>query len=165
MKTLYKKLDIKYFHDVKSGKKPFEFRLNDCDYQVGDVVVFLAYAGKESAEEHCVDEGYVWTQHLFEEGYDVWENCDEELADTITVTITCMLSDLEVNEGLDFMDNNPKICLFEDNALTLMRIAFRKGWDYNYFRENLEDYFKANRLPSGYVTFGTKINKPSVSWA
>ena len=32
-----------YFDDVKSGKKPFEIRVNDRDYQVGDILVLEEY--------------------------------------------------------------------------------------------------------------------------
>ena len=43
MKTHELKLEIKYFDDVKSGKKNFEIRKNDRDFQVGDILELKAY--------------------------------------------------------------------------------------------------------------------------
>ena len=40
MKVHKLKLKELYFEDVNSGKKPFEIRLNDRDYQVGDLIEF-----------------------------------------------------------------------------------------------------------------------------
>lgn len=40
MKVHSLKLDIKYCDDVLSGKKSFEVRKNDRDFQVGDLIKF-----------------------------------------------------------------------------------------------------------------------------
>lgn len=37
------KLWTQYFDDVASGVKTFEVRYNDCDYQVGDVLLLREY--------------------------------------------------------------------------------------------------------------------------
>jgi len=37
------KLDVKYFDDVKSGKKNFEIRNNDRDFQIGDILELKAF--------------------------------------------------------------------------------------------------------------------------
>ncbi len=35
----HKKIKAKYFEKVMTGKKPYELRINDCDYRVGDFIV------------------------------------------------------------------------------------------------------------------------------
>lgn len=53
MKTIHIKIAPKYFDDVNSGRKPFECRVNDRDYQVGDTLVMrewlpgVEYTGRE----------------------------------------------------------------------------------------------------------------------
>lgn len=42
MKTHELKLDIKYFNDVKSGKKNFEIRKNDRDFRLRDNLKLIA---------------------------------------------------------------------------------------------------------------------------
>lgn len=37
MKVHKKKLDFQFHKPVETGKKPFEVRINDCDYQEGDM--------------------------------------------------------------------------------------------------------------------------------
>lgn len=39
MKIISKKLQQPYFNDVSSGLKKFELRKDDCDYQVGDILI------------------------------------------------------------------------------------------------------------------------------
>lgn len=54
MKLHEKKLYIDYAEAKCKGEKPFEIRLNDCDYQVGDLVhytvVGLSNAEKRTAQ-------------------------------------------------------------------------------------------------------------------
>lgn len=42
-KDHFLKLVVKYFDDVDSGKKTFELRNNDRDYQVGDRLILLEW--------------------------------------------------------------------------------------------------------------------------
>jgi hypothetical protein len=54
MKTHYLKATPEYFQDVKSGKKLFEVRFNDRDYQAGDTVVlqeWLPHSEQYSGDE------------------------------------------------------------------------------------------------------------------
>lgn len=150
MKTHELKLDIKYFDDVKSGKKNFEIRKNDRDFQVGDILELKAYAGRESAEEESLDIDYVWTQHLHEEGYDVWENCEEELADTIKVKILNVVSADEYNN-------------FEESANGIPQsIKWANSYQETYIKiinEVLKDYFSTDRLPDGCVILGIEVVK------
>lgn len=43
MKTHIKKLVQPYFDYVRFGIKKFELRKNDCDYQVGDILILREY--------------------------------------------------------------------------------------------------------------------------
>lgn len=43
MKTHYKKLVQPYFDCARLGIKTFELRKNDCDYQIGDLLVLQEY--------------------------------------------------------------------------------------------------------------------------
>ena len=43
MKTHIKKLTQPFFDDVWYGKKKFELRKNDCDYNVGDFIILKEY--------------------------------------------------------------------------------------------------------------------------
>ncbi len=48
MKTHNKKLIQPYFDDVWNGNKTFEIRKNDCDYQVGDILILCEFDEKTS---------------------------------------------------------------------------------------------------------------------
>ena len=45
MKFHYKKILPEYFEPLVKGRKPFEIRLNDEDYQEGDYVELMEYDG------------------------------------------------------------------------------------------------------------------------
>lgn len=46
MKTHNIKLNIEFYDDVLSGRKPFEIRENDRGYQTGDHIKFIPYDSK-----------------------------------------------------------------------------------------------------------------------
>lgn len=46
MKIHNKKLIQPYFDDVWNGRKTFEIRKNDCDYQVGDIIILREFDKK-----------------------------------------------------------------------------------------------------------------------
>lgn len=147
MKVHELKLDTKYFDEVKDGNKNFEIRKNDRGYQIGDVLELKAYVGQESAEDESLDVGYAWTEHLPEEGYDIWENCEEELADTFKVKVTLVITAEKYNEKCDFTD--PTIL---ENEL-----------DYKFgvrgTQKVLKEYFGTDRLPNDYVLMQVKVIK------
>ncbi|MGF2004125.1 DUF3850 domain-containing protein [Lactococcus lactis] len=147
MTTHELKLDIKYFDDVKSGKKNFEIRKNDRDFQVGDVLELKAYAGRESATEESLDIDYVWTQHLYEEGYDVWENCEEELADIIKVKVT----DIILPKAWWSILNKFGI----NNGPVMTKSGFM--FSPKEVLTVLEGYFSTDRLPDDYVILGIEV--------
>ena len=47
MKLHELKIKEEYLEDIKSGKKTFELRKNDRNYQVGDLIHFVQVNGKE----------------------------------------------------------------------------------------------------------------------
>ena len=143
MKTHELKLDINYFDEVKSGKKNFEIRKNDRNLQVGDVLVLKAYVGRESATEEGLDTGYAWTEHLFEEGYDIWENCEEELADTFKVKVKEVIKAEQLNQGD-----------WDDATLEAMR-----NINWSNVMEVLVDYFDTDHVPAGYALMEVEVVK------
>lgn len=148
MKTHELKLDIQYFDDVKSGKKNFEIRKNDRDFQVGDILELKAYAGRESAAEESLDIDYVWTQHLYEEGYDVWENCEEELADIIKVKVTWIIDYFDTS-----WESGKK---FVRDVLGTLEEKIELN---NNIGVILKEYFGSTELPDGYVILGIEVVK------
>ncbi|WKF73642.1 DUF3850 domain-containing protein [Lactococcus lactis] len=149
MKTHELKLDIKYFDDVKSGKKNFEIRKKDRDFQVGDILELKAYAGRESAAEESLDIDYVWAQHLYEEGYDVWENCEEELADIIKVKVIDIILPKAWGSILNKFGIN--------NGPVMTKSGFM--FSPKEVLTVLEDYFSTDRLPDGCVILGIEVVK------
>jgi hypothetical protein len=45
MKLIHKKILPEYFNDVISGEKKFEIRKDDCNYQVGDILILEEWHG------------------------------------------------------------------------------------------------------------------------
>ncbi|AQS10595.1 hypothetical protein CLOBY_27400 [Clostridium saccharobutylicum] len=50
MKTHYKKILPQYFNEVVNGNKPFELRVDDCNYKVGDTLVLKEFKPKINEE-------------------------------------------------------------------------------------------------------------------
>lgn len=67
----YKKIAPPYFLAVKLGVKPFEVRLNDCNYQEGDTIVLREYAdGAYTGQEIVREITYVLDSPAYcKEGY------------------------------------------------------------------------------------------------
>lgn len=40
-----KKIKKEYFLQIIKGQKPFEVRLNDCNYQIDDIITLLCFDG------------------------------------------------------------------------------------------------------------------------
>lgn len=77
MRTHELKLDIKYFDDVKSGKKNFEIRKNDRDFQVHDVLELKAW------------DSSLW-QYAFKKKDGKWHSYGR-LTDTIKAVVTTIV--------------------------------------------------------------------------
>lgn len=75
------KLNIRYFDDVRSGKKNFEIRRNDRDFKIGDILVLSAYVPLGGTDTS----GYA-------KKLDKWDICDFKKASKIKAEITHILS-------------------------------------------------------------------------
>lgn len=148
MKIHELKLDIKYFDEVKNGHKNFEIRKNDRDYQIGDVLELKAYKNYKNGKK---------SHYIRHENDNILKTYNPDRADTITAKVTCILSNLEVNEGIDFMNFNPKVSLFEDEALPFLKAGWRYDWNYEYFLRVLKEYFHTDKLPDGHVVIGVEV--------
>lgn len=145
MKVIELKLDVQFWIDVKSSIKKFEIRNNDRNFEIGDIVQLKAYKNGNYVR---------WNENKKK-----WVHTSEKKADTLRMRVTCVLSALEVNEGIDFMNFKSEISLFEDEALPFVKAGWRNGWDYEYFLRTLKNYFRAECLPDGYVVLGIKVEE------
>ena len=135
MTTHELKLDIRYFDDVASGKKNFEIRKNDRDFQVGDILKLKAWDGK----------AYVrWDKDLPE--YPDWNRTLEENADTITAEVTWIKNQKEIDADINRRVINGTE--FGDPA-----------WYWRDVKKVLCDYFHTDRLPDDYVVLGIEVIK------
>ena len=142
MKTHELKLDIRYFDDVKSGKKNFEIRKNDSDFKVGDILELKAYVnGLKSFAKwgEIID-----TFNNFRMSHN-YMTCAEEEADAIKVRIKWMSRHLDdynkllEDAGLSFSSESVGLTLAIESVIN--------------------DYFHTNTLPDGYVVLGVDLVK------
>lgn len=145
MKTHELKLDIKYFDDVKSGKKNFEIRKNDRGYEVGDILELKAWDK---------DSFVFWRTTSSDNHEDYWQTCLKEKGDTIKAKITMINGTEEFNMGLDFGDR-----LKKDFLCTNIKYPNAKPFMASEVRKVLNDYFSTDRLPDGYVVLGIEVEE------
>ena len=130
MKNHELKLDIRYFDDVKYGKKNFEIRNNDRDFKVGDILELKRFDGSG----YVTDVGVLGNPYM---------PVDKEQADTIKVRIKWMSRHLDdynkllEDAGLSFS--------IESVGLTLA------------IESVVNEYFHTNKLPDGYVVLGIEV--------
>ncbi|AYG01317.1 DUF3850 domain-containing protein [Lactococcus allomyrinae] len=91
-KVLKKKLDPQFFPSVESGEKDFEVRLNDCDYQVGDILELKAFK-----EHHYYCRATINNKIA-------WVTCHEDWADIIRVRVVSVLSGEAFNYYEEYYD-------------------------------------------------------------
>lgn len=137
MKTHDLKLDIKYFDDVKSGKKNFEIRKNDRDFQVGDIlelkkvswflkfIVPIRYAISIMTNRRLT----------YLDKNDV--PCVESKADTITAKVTTIVEADRFNKIAEIENGK------QQKILNIQKV--------------IKDYFSTDRLPNGYVVLGIEV--------
>lgn len=136
MKTHELKLDIKYFDDVKSGKKNFEIRKNDRDFQAGDILELKAWDSSLG-------------QYAFKEKEEKWHSYGR-LADRIKAKILNIVPADEYNNFQESVNGIPQ------------SIKWANSYQETYIRtinEVLKDYFSTDRLPDGYVILGIEVVK------
>lgn len=130
MKNHELKLDIRYFDDVKYGKKNFEIRNNDRDFKVGDILELKRFDGSG----YVADVGVLGNPYM---------PVDKEQADTIKVRIKWMSRHLD--------DYNK---LLEDAGLSFSIESVGLTLAIEYV---INDYFHTNKLPDGYVVLGIEV--------
>lgn len=134
MKIHELKLDIKYFDDVKSGKKNFEVRKNDRDFQVGDILKMKAW-------------GSSLGQHAFKKKDEKWHSYGR-LADTIKAKILNVVLADEYNNFQESVNGIPQ------------SIKWANSYQETYIKTIngvLKEYFSTDRLPDDYVILGIEV--------
>ncbi|MFP7215891.1 DUF3850 domain-containing protein [Lactococcus garvieae] len=134
MKTHELKLDIKYFDEVKSGKKNFEIRKNDRDFKVGDILVLKAFN-----EGFYAQKGSSW--------HTMGSDCcfyTEEQADTIKVKVVSVLKPRTVN-AKKYYGRGWKA---EDSSVYISNFTVI---------DVLKEYFHTNHLPNDHVVLGIEV--------
>lgn len=136
MKVIKKKLDVQFFEDVESGKKNFEVRLNDCDYQLGDIIELKAY-GK--CCNYCDGKSY---KKYYSGNCSGWMNCYESEAETIRVQILKVIYPkqliIDLTRGLNSSSQSGKI-------------------NIDGVRKVLKNYFNRKTLPKDYVVLEIEV--------
>ncbi|QIW50765.1 DUF3850 domain-containing protein [Lactococcus raffinolactis] len=136
MKTHELKLDTKYFDDVKSGKKDFEIRKNDRDFEVGDILELKKYKSyKNGKKPH-----YVMT-----DSDSVLKTYNSDRADTIKVKVKSIIKAESWN-----MDKN-----FTDPLIFEGKMIFKYG--ISGVSKVLKDYFGSEYVPDGYVVMKIEV--------
>jgi len=82
MKIIERKVDVYIFEAVESGRKPFEICINDCDYQVGDIIELKAYKSDCYVKKDL--NAYIGEASPLNGG---WLYCKKYKAETIRVKI------------------------------------------------------------------------------
>lgn len=131
MKTHELKLDVKYFEDVKSGKKNFEIRKNDRDFQVGDVLELKAYKNYKNDKK---------SHYIRHENDSVLKTYNPDRADTIKVKVISIITAKTWNEPLSFIPAN-----IENKVNDIITV--------------MHDYFGVSQLPDDYVVLGIEVVK------
>lgn len=142
MKTHELKLDIKYFDDVKSGKKNFEIRKNDRDFQVGDVLNLKAY--ENGMYQHTIQ------REVRGKGFEDWTRASSaEQADTIKVKVVDIIIPKDWWSILNKFGINNGPVMTKSGFMFLPKEVLTV----------LEDYFSNDRLPDGSVILGIEVVK------
>ncbi len=128
------KIEPKYFEAVKDGRKKFEIRKNDRNYQEGDILVLLEYDKYYEAftgEKITVEISYM-TDYAQQDGYvvlgieEIWEG--EELTEIKKVVIPKFVAEwLAINKL-----SSDLIQLYEEVEYATDSDGFIEGkWDYS----------------------------------
>lgn len=127
MKTHELKLDVKYFDDIKNGKKNFEIRKNDRNYQVGDILDLKAW---DPSSAMYVGEYNECVHHYH--------------AKTLKVKVVSIFKPKTINAkkylGRGYRDENSSVYIVNDDVFKTLR-----------------EYFDTDRLPVGYVVLGIEV--------
>ena len=149
MKTHELKLDIKYFDDVKSGKKNFEIRKNDRDFKAGDILELrkISWLEKFLVPIRFAIAVMTGKRQTYLDNND--NPCVISKADTIKAKINYILSADEINEGSEFMGGDDTAHATVNGQLLVL----------SEIEKVLNDYFHKDRLPDNYVLLGIEVVK------
>ncbi|WP_058207078.1 DUF3850 domain-containing protein [Lactococcus lactis] len=137
MMTVHKKkLDFQFHKPVQTGKKPFEVRINDCDYQVDDIIELKAY-GK--CCNYCDGKSY---KRYYSGNCSGWMNCYESEAETIRVKILRVIYPKQINYDLTHW--------------VILSSSFGKI-NLGDVRKVLKEYFNRKTLPKDYVVLEIQV--------
>ena len=136
MKIHKLKLDTRYFNNVKSGKKKFEIRKNDRDFQVGDILELKKYKSYKSGKKPH----YVRT-----DGDSVLKTYNSDRADTIKTKVRSIIKAESWNMDKNFTDP----LIFED------KMKFKHG--LVGVSKVLKEYFGTEEVPDGYVVMAIEV--------
>ena len=122
------KLDIKYFDDVKNGKKNFEIRKNDRNYKVGDILELRAF-DVESGEYQIFEKSMSWDYESD------WEFAFKEMADTVKVKVIDIYKHNQINNRLKILNYGVvEQGSFISNVLNI-----------------LKNHFNTDKVPDDYI--------------
>lgn len=145
MKTHELKLDIKYFDDVKSGKKNFEIRKNDRYFQVGDTLELKAFKNGYYAKRNS-GSGFGDDYHIMDP-----DGClySPEQAETIKVKV------------IDIILPKAWWSILNKFGINNGPVMTKSGFMFSpkEVLTVLEDYFSTDRLPDGCVILGIEVIK------
>ncbi|MGL5896473.1 MAG: DUF3850 domain-containing protein [Lactococcus lactis] len=143
MKTHELKLDIKYFDDVKSGKKNFEIRKNDRYFQVDNILELKAYDARVGYMK--MDTKTLLDEHYAEFEKTAWFKAkNSKSADTIKVKVIDIIPPKTWWSILNKFGINNGPVMTKSGFLFLPKEVLTV----------LEDYFSTDRLPDNYVILG-----------
>lgn len=134
MTTHELKIDIKYFDDVKNGKKNFEIRKNDRDFQVGDILELRAYKK---------DSFVFWRTTPSENHDDYWQTCLKEKSDMIQVRVLWVSNIL--NNYNKLLDDAGLVFSLDSMGLILE------------IETVIADFFDDEEKLAGYVVLGIEV--------
>ncbi|MDN5440088.1 MAG: DUF3850 domain-containing protein [Lactococcus lactis] len=133
MKVHDLKLDTKFYDDVKSGKKNFEIRKNDRDYEVEDILKLHMWHSESGIE------GYSKVLS-FDENTKIRNitKVDMDKSDTVTKVVISIWTLGDMFNEAGYVDEL-------ESAINL-----------DYYERILADYFESDALPEGYVLMRTE---------
>ena len=117
--TIYKlKLDIRFWQDVKSGKKNWEIRNNDRDFHSGDILKLRAFRNGQYVR---------WSKNKRK-----WGHTTARKAETITVKVTTLIRAQALNEG---EWDNDTLEVMQTISWSDVMITLVEYFDTDYFPE------------------------------
>lgn len=146
-----------FFQDIVDGKKPFEFRINDRDYQVGDEVQHLEWnneEGKETGRQVWATIAYIIKGGMFgiPENYCLFTqhtNCQDDFVRDFA-GLQKLVSEYEAK--LSYRYGNHISERLNHVLVQFNKVATEAAWKNKNFLEDVKVQFKAMELTLEGVT-------------